>query len=30
MYIAHTCGRDTPDANLLKLVEVARTYGQYT
>ena len=24
------CGRDTPDANLFKLVEVARTYGQYT
>ena len=23
------CGRDTPDANLYKLVEVARTYGQY-
>ncbi|HEX5809795.1 MAG TPA: uroporphyrinogen decarboxylase family protein [Anaerolineales bacterium] len=24
------CGRDTPDANLFKLVEVARTYGRYT
>lgn len=24
------CGRDTPDANLFKLVEVARTYGQYS
>ncbi len=23
------CGRDTPDANLAKLVEVARTYGRY-
>jgi uroporphyrinogen decarboxylase len=23
------CGRDTPDANLFKLVEVARTYGKY-
>ena len=23
------CGRDTPDANILKLVEVARTYGRY-
>jgi uroporphyrinogen decarboxylase len=23
------CGRDTPDANIFKLVEVARTYGQY-
>lgn len=23
------CGRDTPDANLSKLVEVARTYGRY-
>jgi uroporphyrinogen decarboxylase len=23
------CGRDTPDANLFKLVEVAQTYGQY-
>jgi uroporphyrinogen decarboxylase len=23
------CGRDTPDANLFKLVEVARTYGRY-
>jgi uroporphyrinogen decarboxylase len=23
------CGPDTPDANLFKLVEVARTYGQY-
>jgi uroporphyrinogen decarboxylase len=23
------CGRDTPDANLFKLVEVAKTYGQY-
>ena len=24
------CGRDTPDANLFKLVEVARTYGRYS
>lgn len=24
------CGRDTPDANLFKLVEVAKTYGQYS
>ncbi len=23
------CGRDTPDENIFKLVEVARTYGQY-
>jgi uroporphyrinogen decarboxylase len=23
------CGRDTPDANLFKLAEVARTYGRY-
>ncbi|MBM4436347.1 MAG: hypothetical protein FJ029_03745 [Actinobacteria bacterium] len=23
------CGRDTPDANIFKLVEVARTYGRY-
>jgi uroporphyrinogen decarboxylase len=23
------CGRDTPDANIFKLVEVAKTYGQY-
>jgi uroporphyrinogen decarboxylase len=23
------CGRDTPDANIFRLVEVARTYGQY-
>lgn len=23
------CGRDTPDANIFKLVEVAQTYGQY-
>jgi uroporphyrinogen decarboxylase len=23
------CGRDTPDANLFKLSEVARTYGRY-
>lgn len=23
------CGRDTPDANIFKLVEVARTYGKY-
>ncbi len=23
------CGRDTPDANLFKLVEVAKTYGRY-
>ncbi len=24
------CGRDTPDANIFKLAEVARTYGKYT
>ncbi len=24
------CGRDTPDANIFKLVEVARTYGKYS
>ena len=24
------CGRDTPDANFFKLVEVARTYGRYS
>lgn len=24
------CGRDTPDANLMKLVEVAKTYGKYS
>ncbi len=24
------CGRDTPDANIFKLVEVARTYGRYS
>lgn len=24
------CGRDTPDANIFKLVEVAKTYGRYT
>jgi uroporphyrinogen decarboxylase len=24
------CGRDTPDENLLKLVEVAQTYGRYS
>jgi uroporphyrinogen decarboxylase len=24
------CGRDTPDANLFKLVEVAQTYGKYS
>ena len=24
------CGRDTPDANLFKRVEVARDYGRYT
>jgi hypothetical protein len=24
------CGRDTPDANLFKLVEVAREYGRYS
>jgi uroporphyrinogen decarboxylase len=24
------CGRDTPDANIFKLVEVARSYGKYT
>ena len=23
------CGRDTPDENLFKLVEVAKTYGRY-
>ena len=23
------CGRDTPDTNIFKLVEVAKTYGQY-
>ena len=23
------CGRDTPDANIFKLVEVAQTYGKY-
>jgi uroporphyrinogen decarboxylase len=23
------CGRDTPEANLFKLVEVAKTYGRY-
>jgi len=23
------CGRDTPDANIFKMVEVAKTYGQY-
>jgi uroporphyrinogen decarboxylase len=23
------CGRDTPDENVLKMVEVAKTYGQY-
>ena len=23
------CGRDTPDANIYKLVEVAKTYGRY-
>ena len=23
------CGRDTPDANIFKLVEVAQTYGRY-
>lgn len=23
------CGRDTPDENIFKLVEVARTYGRY-
>jgi uroporphyrinogen decarboxylase len=23
------CGRDTPDANIFKLVEVAKTYGAY-
>ncbi|AEF80470.1 uroporphyrinogen decarboxylase family protein [Leadbettera azotonutricia] len=23
------CGRDTPEANIFKLVEVARTYGKY-
>lgn len=24
------CGRDTPDANIFKLVEVAKTYGRYS
>lgn len=24
------CGRDTPDENIFKMVEVAQTYGQYT
>ena len=24
------CGRDTPEANIFKLIEVARTYGRYT
>jgi uroporphyrinogen decarboxylase len=24
------CGRDTPDANIFKLIEVARTYGRYS
>ncbi len=23
------CGRDTPDENIRKLIEVARTYGKY-
>ncbi len=23
------CGRDTPDANLFKMVEVAKSYGKY-
>ncbi|NJD01401.1 MAG: cobalamin-binding protein, partial [Ruminiclostridium sp.] len=23
------CGRDTPDENIFKMVEVARTYGKY-
>ncbi|MFZ4780579.1 MAG: uroporphyrinogen decarboxylase family protein [Terrimicrobiaceae bacterium] len=23
------CGRDTPDENLLSMIETARTYGQY-
>ena len=23
------CGRDTPDENIFKLVEVAQTYGKY-
>jgi len=23
------CGRDTPDENIFKLVEVAKTYGKY-
>ena len=23
------CGRDTPDDNIFKLIEVARTYGRY-
>ena len=23
------CGRDTPDANLFRLVETAKTYGKY-
>ncbi|MGE5848291.1 MAG: uroporphyrinogen decarboxylase family protein, partial [Ignavibacteria bacterium] len=24
------CGRDTPDANIFKMVEVAKTYGKYS
>ncbi len=24
------CGRDTPDENIFKMIEVARTYGRYT
>jgi uroporphyrinogen decarboxylase len=24
------CGRDTPDENIFKLIEVARTYGRYS
>ncbi|MCK5380366.1 MAG: cobalamin-binding protein [Candidatus Latescibacteria bacterium] len=23
------CGRDTPEENLFKMIEVARTYGKY-
>jgi len=23
------CGRDTPDANIFKMIEVAKTYGKY-
>jgi len=23
------CGRDTPDANILKMLEITKTYGRY-